>query len=332
MAHNGSDPGEKEPLGVYWYEFRKGASGPEWIRHIIDYGGRMGAGMQIPVVDVDGDGDLDLVCPGKSGLVLRREPDEAEAVAGQTSRVHRALRRLRHRYLSSACDLSRTAWLARGSLRRRREPALRCCPHAIAPPSNFQQRRLSGALGPPVLLFAWRITRDGRRREESLRACSCLAPRRGSSEPPAETVVEAATVGSARLERPWPSRLAASERVARRGFRSPAVAVDSRVGSRLTSGLARSASDSKNGERRRATAQLTELRDRKTSGRSRRFSARQSAGAATRHGYPPHQGANQGVAFGFKITYAGRPTAPMRCIRSLAGETSGSSAWNLIRV
>ena len=28
MAHNGSDPGEKEPLGVYWYEFRKGASAP----------------------------------------------------------------------------------------------------------------------------------------------------------------------------------------------------------------------------------------------------------------------------------------------------------------
>ena len=28
MAHNGSDPGEKEPLGVYWYEFRKGATHP----------------------------------------------------------------------------------------------------------------------------------------------------------------------------------------------------------------------------------------------------------------------------------------------------------------
>ena len=68
MAHNGSDPGEKEPLGMYWYEFRKGASAPEWIRHVIDYGGRMGGGMQIPVVDVDRDGDLDLVCPGKSGL------------------------------------------------------------------------------------------------------------------------------------------------------------------------------------------------------------------------------------------------------------------------
>ncbi len=40
------------------------------MRHVIDYGGRMGAGMQIPVVDIDGDGDLDIVCPGKSGIFL----------------------------------------------------------------------------------------------------------------------------------------------------------------------------------------------------------------------------------------------------------------------
>jgi hypothetical protein len=83
LAHNGSDPGEREPLGVYWYEFRPlvpsaagngerraPGAGVEWIRHLVDYGGRMGGGMQIPVVDVDGDGDLDLVCPGKSGLFL----------------------------------------------------------------------------------------------------------------------------------------------------------------------------------------------------------------------------------------------------------------------
>jgi len=68
MAHNGTDPGEKEPLGLYWYEVRTRGAQVEWIRHLIDYGGRLGGGMQIPVVDVDGDGDLDLVCAGKSGL------------------------------------------------------------------------------------------------------------------------------------------------------------------------------------------------------------------------------------------------------------------------
>jgi hypothetical protein len=74
MAHNGSDPGEKEPLGVYWYErlpSNPASTGPmEWVRHVIDYGGRMGGGMQLPVADIDADGDLDLVCPGKSGLFL----------------------------------------------------------------------------------------------------------------------------------------------------------------------------------------------------------------------------------------------------------------------
>lgn len=69
MAHNGNDPGEREPLGVYWYEYRKDAKGAvEWIRHIVDYGSRMGGGMQIAVQDMDGDGDLDIVTGGKSGL------------------------------------------------------------------------------------------------------------------------------------------------------------------------------------------------------------------------------------------------------------------------
>jgi FG-GAP-like repeat len=71
MAHNGRDPGEREPLGVYWYEYLPAPGGTvEWVRHIIDVGGRVGGGMQIPVVDIDGDGDQDLVCAGKSGLFL----------------------------------------------------------------------------------------------------------------------------------------------------------------------------------------------------------------------------------------------------------------------
>jgi hypothetical protein len=73
MAHNGSDPGERDPLGVYWYEFASApGGGVEWIRHVIEYGGRVGGGMQLPVVDIDGDGDRDIVCAGKSGLFLLR--------------------------------------------------------------------------------------------------------------------------------------------------------------------------------------------------------------------------------------------------------------------
>jgi hypothetical protein len=69
MAHNGKDPGEREPLGIYWYEYIPGPK-VEWVKHVVEYSTRTGGGMQIPVADVDGDGDLDIVTPGKSGLFL----------------------------------------------------------------------------------------------------------------------------------------------------------------------------------------------------------------------------------------------------------------------
>jgi hypothetical protein len=72
MAHNGEDPGAREPLGVYWYErlLVPGSSKIEWVKHVVDYGGRAGGGIQIPAVDIDRDGDLDFVVAGKSGLFL----------------------------------------------------------------------------------------------------------------------------------------------------------------------------------------------------------------------------------------------------------------------
>jgi hypothetical protein len=72
MAHDGHDPGEREPLGIYWYEYHKSEDGKTivWSRHIVDYGSRAGGGMQIPVADIDGDGALDFAVGGKSGLFL----------------------------------------------------------------------------------------------------------------------------------------------------------------------------------------------------------------------------------------------------------------------
>jgi hypothetical protein len=72
MAHNGRDPGEREPLGLYWYEQLWSADKKsfEWVRHVIEYGTRTGAGMQIPVADLDGDGDLDFAVGGKSGVFV----------------------------------------------------------------------------------------------------------------------------------------------------------------------------------------------------------------------------------------------------------------------
>ena len=70
FAHNGHDPGGREPLGLYWYEYFHEGGRIVWARHTVFYGGNIGAGMQMPVLDFDRDGDLDFVVAGKSGVFL----------------------------------------------------------------------------------------------------------------------------------------------------------------------------------------------------------------------------------------------------------------------
>ena len=83
------EPGATDGSVVAWYRFDPAAK--SWSKHVIFQGepakdapakaadrlalndfpaGTAGTGLQMTAIDVDADGDLDLVCPGKSGLYL----------------------------------------------------------------------------------------------------------------------------------------------------------------------------------------------------------------------------------------------------------------------
>jgi hypothetical protein len=67
-AHNGNDPGGNDPTCVYYYKFDRNER--QWQRHIIHEGGNVGLGISTFASDIDADGDIDIVAPGKSGLFL----------------------------------------------------------------------------------------------------------------------------------------------------------------------------------------------------------------------------------------------------------------------
>jgi hypothetical protein len=91
FGRGGADPSEREPMGLYWYAYRPGQKGSvEWIRHIIDYGGRAGGGLQMVVRDIDGDGDRDVVTAGKTGLFLSENLTKRVKTAREHGRRGRA--------------------------------------------------------------------------------------------------------------------------------------------------------------------------------------------------------------------------------------------------
>ncbi|MBN1942432.1 MAG: VCBS repeat-containing protein [Phycisphaerae bacterium] len=76
-AHCGKDPSAYDPVGLYYFKW----TGENFAKQVIDFGpirqGK-GCGIFFQVADIDGDGRLDIVAPGKDGLYLFRNLGYAE--------------------------------------------------------------------------------------------------------------------------------------------------------------------------------------------------------------------------------------------------------------
>ncbi len=67
FAHQGKDPGGREPAVLYWFELRRPQKGKvEFIPHKID--DNSGVGTQFEVVDMNKDGKWDIVTSNKKGV------------------------------------------------------------------------------------------------------------------------------------------------------------------------------------------------------------------------------------------------------------------------
>lgn len=71
MGHEGKDPGEYDPLVIYWYKATLNeASHVSWTRHVVQEAGPAGMDLDPKAADIDGDGDIDLIAPSRHGLYL----------------------------------------------------------------------------------------------------------------------------------------------------------------------------------------------------------------------------------------------------------------------
>jgi len=80
FAHNGNDPGAREPALLVWFEIQRPEKGKvTFSRHIID--DVSGIGTQFEVLDINGDGLMDVVTANKKGVSLFVQQGPTSAIS-----------------------------------------------------------------------------------------------------------------------------------------------------------------------------------------------------------------------------------------------------------
>lgn len=76
FAHQGGDPGGRDPVVMHWYQIERTAGQPpRFVKHEFEVGKDTGVGTQFQIIDTNGDGTLDIVLSNKKGVnILIRKP------------------------------------------------------------------------------------------------------------------------------------------------------------------------------------------------------------------------------------------------------------------
>ena len=101
FAHHGRDTSCYEPLFAFWYDLKGG----QFERHILSFGhmqwiqgeethnpppnGAIAVGMKVIVIDMDKDGDNDIVAPGKTGPLRLLQHRHRSTTTTQTPTTQR---------------------------------------------------------------------------------------------------------------------------------------------------------------------------------------------------------------------------------------------------
>lgn len=95
MGHDGKDPGENDPLSLQWYAFDRQSK--TWQSHWISYAGSCGIDLDSTCVDLDADGDIDILAPSRAGLhwlenlrIAKGGAERAERAQGELAAARQA--------------------------------------------------------------------------------------------------------------------------------------------------------------------------------------------------------------------------------------------------